>query len=76
MRRNFELNWKTVCLGLFFAILSFSLDGCPMLLVPSLAYQGYKYEKSKDAKSTTKSTTTGSRKNSSVNKSANDDSIE
>jgi hypothetical protein len=76
MRRNYKLNWRAVCLGLLLALVGLSLDGCPMLLVPSLAYQGYKYEKKRSTKSTTTSTTSGGHKNSSANQPANDTSIE
>jgi hypothetical protein len=39
-----------IALAAFAAMLATS--GCPALMVPSLAYQGYKYEKKKDSGST------------------------
>jgi hypothetical protein len=72
MPRSSNLNWTTICLTLLLAMLSLSWEGCPMLMVPSLAYQGYKYEKGKNA-----SSPNSAHKNSSTpNPAANDNSIE
>jgi hypothetical protein len=79
MRRNFNPNWTIVCLTLLLAIISLSWEGCPMLIVPSLAYQGYKYEKgqnSSTANTTHKTSSPANKSHSPANQSVNDDSIE
>lgn len=74
MRTKFKLNFIFLGLALLFVTFSLALDGCPALIIPSLAYQGYKYEKSRQSGSATNG---GQRKNSSPsNQAASDNSIE
>ena len=51
-------NWIVV---IAIALLGLETSGCPALMVPSLAYQGYKYEK-KDSSSATPTSKAGAEK--------------
>ena len=79
MRRNFNPNWTIICLILLLAAISFSSAGCIWLMVPSLAYQGYKYEKgqnSSTANATHKTSSSANKNSSPTSQSVNDNSIE
>lgn len=48
MRLLKRLSGRVVLVAALAAV-SLGASGCPALLIPSLAYQGYKYEKNKNA---------------------------
>lgn len=58
-----------------FAAIGLGASGCPALMVPSLAYQGYKYE-NKDSSGQNSQTNTSQKKSSSQQQQVPDSDIE